>query len=210
MKRRIVLLVLATMTAPLSLASAATAGFDPGGDPVFQKLLHLNTGLKSYTAHVDVETRMFFGRLALHGTLYNWGSNSKVVFDHVPMLAKGAVEHQPSIEGPAEWPVRYTMTLLAQTSDATTYRLVPRESDNPREVDVAVQNASGLITQLVWSSATGTITSDLTYESLDGYELVASTVTQTRGNGLNARSTSTFSNYALNESIPDSIISAAR
>ncbi len=195
----------------LSRAPAVADQFDPAGDPVFQKLLHVNAGPKSYTAHVDVETRMFFGRLNLHGTLYNWGSESKVVFDHVPALAKSAVDHQPSIEAPAAWSARYTIALLGQTPQTTTYRLIPREANDVREVDVAVQNATGLITQYVWSTASGmTITSAPTYESIDGYELVASTVTETRGGGLHTRSTTNFTNYALNETIPDSVISSTR
>jgi hypothetical protein len=194
----------------LSSVPATADTFDPGGDPVFQKLLHFNAGLKSYTAHVDVETRVFFGGFSLHGTLYYWG-HSKVVFDNVPALARSAVDHQPSIEGPALWVADYAISLLARTPDTTTYRLVPIDSDNLREVDVAVQNATGLITQYVWSTAAGmTITSDQTYESIDGYQLVASTVNETHGAGLHTHSKTSFTNYVLNGTIPDSVISSAR
>jgi hypothetical protein len=211
MTRRTISLVLASVTACVTSAAAATTGFDPSGDPVFQKLLHFNSGLKSYTAHVDVETRMFFGRFTLHGTLYNWGNASKVVFDNVPMLAKGAVDHQPSIEAPAQWADRYSIAPVAQTPQRTTYRLVPLEPGSLREVEVTVANETGLIMEYVWSTSSGvTITSDQSYESLDGYELVASTVTETRGGGLHTHSTTKFTNYALNGTIPDSIVSSTR
>jgi len=205
-------LVLAAVTTFLSSGVPAAADdFDPAGDAVFQRMLHFNAGPKTYTAHVDVETRMFFGRMSLHGTLYDWGDESKVVFDHVPSLAKGAVDHQPSIEAPQQWTARYTIALVGQTPETTTYRLVPRRPGDVREVDVAVQSATGLITQYVWSTASGmTITSAPTYESIDGYELVASAVTETRGGGLCMRSTTNFTNYALNETIPDSVISSTR
>ncbi len=204
-------LVLTTVMTFLSSLPAAADTFDPSSDPVFEKLVHVNAGPKSYTAHVDVETRMFFGHFSLHGTLYNWGNESKVVFDRVPALAKSAVDHQPSIEAPAEWTARYTIALLGQTPQTTTYRLTPREAVDVREVDVTVQSATGVIAQYVWSTAGGmTITTDLTYESIDGYELVASTETDTRGGGLHAHSKTNFTNYALNESIPDSVISSAR
>jgi hypothetical protein len=188
--------------------SLAADTFDPSADAVFQKIVRVNPGLKSYTAHVEVRTRIFFGHFTLCGTLYNWGPASKVVFDHVPSIAKSAVANQPTIEAPSAWAARYTMSLVSQTAVATTYRLVPRDANGLRSIDVVADNASGLIREYTWSSRDGlTITSDPTYESIGGYQLIESTVTKTRGGGMQTESVTSFTDYDLNEPIPATIVS---
>jgi hypothetical protein len=201
--------VLPVIVACLSNAVGVSVAFDPSTDPVFQKMVRVNAGLKSYTAHVDVETRVLFGRFTLHGTLYDWGSASKVVFDDVPGIAKSAVENQPAIEAPSAWPARYRIGIVSQTPDTTTYQLVPLDPGDRRTVDAVVQNDSGLVSEYIWSNVNGmTITSFQTYESVAGYQLVQSTITKTRGRGLRASSTTSFTEYALNGAIPGSVVSA--
>jgi outer membrane lipoprotein-sorting protein len=204
----VIALTLGSIALSVSHAIAADT-FDPDADPVFQRIVRTNPGLKSYTAHVEVTTRVFFGHFKLRGTLYDWGPESKVVFDHVPSIAKSAVDNQPTIEAPSEWTTRYTISLVSQTADATTYRLVPRDPRGLRSIDVVADNASGLIRQYTWSNDNGlTITSDQTYRSVGGYRLIESTITRTRGRGMNAESVASFTDYDLNDPIPASIVSS--
>ena len=63
--------------------------------------------------------------------------------------------------------------------------------------------------EYVWSTVDGqTITSDQTYEKIGEYELVRSSTTTTSGRGINTASTTAFTNYALNATVPDSILAA--
>lgn len=201
-------LTLGTIVASTSHAMATNA-FDPTTDAVFQKVVRVNAGLKSYTAHVQVTTRLFFGRFTLCGTLYNWGPSSKVVFDHVPSIAKSAVANQPTIEAPSEWTTRYVISIESQTADVTAYHLVPRDPSGLRSIDVVADNASGLIREYTWSNENGvTITSDPTYGTIGSYQLIESTVTTMRGRGMRTESNTVFTDYDLNDPIPASVVSS--
>jgi hypothetical protein len=192
-----------------TLAQAAGQTLDASSDLAYQKALGVNRGLQSYTAHIAVETRVFFGRFVLDGTLYRRGDQQIVVFDRVPALAKAAVSNMPTITGPGDWPRRYAMSIAARTGMTTTFRLIPLRAENARSIDVVVSNASGLVLEYAWSNVNGqTITSDQTYETIGGYELVKSSSTTTRGGGIDTASTTVFTNYALNAIVPDSILAS--
>jgi outer membrane lipoprotein-sorting protein len=187
----------------------AQTTFDPRTDAVFQKMLGVNKGLQSYEAHVDVQTRLPLGSFTLHGTLYDLGDRSKVVFDHVPAIARSSVENQPSIGAASNWPKLYAISLISRTPGLTTYRLVPVSAEGVRSIDAVVDNASGLVQEYVWSNTNGlTITSDQTYELVGGYQLVGSVTSKTRGAGVRADSTTTFTNYQLNVTVPESVFTA--
>jgi len=205
--RKHIILGLVLGCASFSAAGAQT--FDPSTDPVFQRMLGVNKGLQSYQAHIDVTTRLLLGSFTLHGTLYDRGDQSKVVFDNVPAIAKSTVENQPSIGAASGWSKQYAISVVSRTADATTYRLLPLAHERVRSIDAVVQNASGLVQRYVWSNSNGlTITSDQTYESVGGYQLVGSTSTKTRG-GVRADSQTTFTNYQLNVALPDSVFTAS-
>jgi len=196
--------------ASATLAQAAGQTLDASSDSVYQKALGVNKGLQSYTAHIAVETRVFFGRFGLDGTVYRRGDRQIVVFDRVPAIARAAVSNMPTITGPGDWPRRYAMSIAARSADTTTFRLIPLRAENARSIDVVVSNASGLVLEYAWSNVNGqTITSDETYETIGGYELVRSSTTTTRGSGVHADSTTIFTNYALNATVPDSILASS-
>ena len=183
--------------------------FDPSTDAVFQKMLGVNKGLQSYQAHIDVQTRLPFGGFTLRGTLYDRGDRSKVIFDNVPAIARSSVENQPSIGAASNWHNRYAISLVSHTAGLTTYRLVPISAEGVRSIDAIVENASGLVQEYVWSNSNGmTITSDQTYELVGSYQLVGSVATKTRGAGVHADSTTTFTNYQLNVTVPESVFPA--
>jgi hypothetical protein len=193
----------------MSLSAAGAQTVEPSADPVFQKMLGVNRGLTSYKAHINVETRLPIGSFALHGTLYDRDEQSKVIFDNVPAIARSTVENQPSIGPASSWSKQYAISVVSRAADATTYHLVPLAQGGVRSIDAVVQNASGLVQQYVWSNTNGmTITSDQTYESVGGYQLIQTTSTKTRGGGVHADSETTFTDYELNVSLPDSIFAA--
>jgi outer membrane lipoprotein-sorting protein len=142
--------------------------------------------------------------------VYRRGDRQIVVFDRVPAIARAAVSNMPTITGPGDWPRRYAMSIAARSADTTTFRLIPLRAENARSIDVVVSNASGLVLEYAWSNVNGqTITSDETYETIGGYELVRSSTTTTRGSGVHADSTTIFTNYALNATVPDSILASS-
>jgi hypothetical protein len=195
--------VYATMTPAIGQTT------DPRSDLAYQKALAVNKGLQSYTAHIAVKTHVFFGNFDLDGTVYRRGDRQMVVFDRVPAIARAAVSNMPTISGPGDWPRRYTMSIVARAVDTTTFHLIPLRAENARSVDVVVSNATGLVLEYAWSNVNGqTITSDQTYEAIDGYELVQSSSTTTRGDGISTASTSVFTNYVLNATVPDSILAS--
>jgi len=201
--------ILAVVAAHVTVTPVSSQTYDSRTDPVFQKVLGVNKGLQSYTAHIEVESRVFFGRFDLHGTLYRRGDQSLVVFDRVPAIARSAVSKMPTISGPGDWPRRYAISIAARTGDTTTFRLIPFAAERVRSIDVVVSNASGLVREYAWSNVDGeTITSDQTYEAIGGYELATSSTTTTRGGGIDTDSTTVFTHYALNATVPDSILAS--
>jgi len=201
--------MLGLVAAHVTITPAAGQTYDVRTDPVFQKVLGVNKGLQSYTAHIEVESRVFFGRFGLHGTVYRRGDQSIVVFDRVPAIARNAVSKMPTISGPGDWPRRYAISIAARTADTTTFRLIPFAAERVRSIDVVVSNASGLVLEYAWSNVDGqTITSDQTYEAIGGYELAQSSTTTTRGGGIHADSTTVFTHYELNATVPDSILAS--
>jgi hypothetical protein len=197
------------LAACVAVGPAAAQPFDARTDATFQKALGVNRGLQSYTARIDVDTRVLFGRFGLQGTVYHRDDQSIVVFDRVPAIAKGAVSSMPTMSGPGDWTRRYAMSIAARDAETTTFRLVPFVAQRVRSIDAVVSNASGLVLEYAWSNGDGqTITSDQTYETIDGYELVRSIATTIRGGFIHAKSTSVFTSYALNATVPDSILAA--
>jgi hypothetical protein len=198
-----------TLACMLLFSAAGAQTSEAGADPVFQKMLGVNKGLASYKAHIVVQTRLPLGSFILRGTLYGRDEQSKVIFDNVPAIARSSVENQPSIGAASSWRKQYAISVASRTADATTYHLVPLAQGDVRSIDAVVQNASGLVQRYVWSNKNGmTITSDQTYDSVGGYQLVHTTSTKTRGGGVRADSETTFTDYELNVSLPDSIFAA--
>jgi hypothetical protein len=194
----------------LGLCSAALSQtFDAAADPAFRKLLAANAGLGSYTAHIAVHTRLRISSFTLHGTLYGKNGRVKIVFDDIPAIAKSTVENQPELPPPSAWAASYSISVGAKDALTTTYHLVPLTEDRVKSVDALVQNASGLVVRYVWSNKNGlTITSDQTFAPVGVYQLVRTTTTKTRGDGIRADSETTFSDYQLGAQVPDSIFPA--
>ncbi len=202
-------LILGLFVAYATVTPALSQTLDVRANSIYQKALAVNKGLESYTAHIAVETHVLFGHFGLDGTLYHRGDRQTVVFDRVPAIARAAVGNMPTISGPGDWPRRYTMSIEARATDTTTFRLIPLRAESAKSIDVVVSNASGLVLEYVWSNVNGqTITSDQTYETIDGYELVQSSTTTTRGGPIAAASTTLFTNYTLNAPVPDSILAS--
>jgi hypothetical protein len=194
-------------TIVLALTQAAPAQtFRFKADPVFRKMLAINRDLTSYTAHVEVKTRIHILGITLRGTVYSKGDNTKIDFDNVPGPAKGMVANQPQIGPVSSWPSAYEIAVTDRTPSSTTFHLVPRSDESVASVDVTVDNATGLAQRYVWNNVNGSIvTSDETYAPVEGHPLPSTVSTTMSGKGLHADSQTTFSDYQLNVPIPDSV-----
>ena len=190
-------------------ARAEDQTFDPAADPVFQKALDVNRGLRTFRGKINVHTRLLLGSFTLRGTIYERDGVDKIVFDNVPSIAKSFVDQQPTVGEPPTWLRQYAISLDRRDADTTTYRLEPRTAGNVRSIQAVVQNESGLVTRYVWKNANGTsIASDQTYETIEGFRLVVSSRTALRGGVISADSASTFTDYALNIDVPDAVFSS--
>jgi outer membrane lipoprotein-sorting protein len=191
----------------LALTQAAPAQtFHPKADPVFRKMLAVNKDLESYTAHIEVKTRIHILGITLRGTVYSKGENTKIDFDNVPGPAKSLVENQPQIGAVSTWASAYAITVTDRNASTTTYHLVPRAEESVDSIEVTVENATGLAQRYVWNNANGSIvTSDETYAPVEGHPLPSAVTTTMRGKGLHADSQTTFSEYQINVPVPDSV-----
>jgi hypothetical protein len=147
-------------------------------------------------------------RCTAPSTIYGKNGQVKIVFEDIPAVAKSTVENQPELPPPYSWAASYAISVGPKDALTTTYHLVPLAQDRVNSVDAVVQNASGLVARYVWSNKNGlTITSDQTFAPVGKYQLVSTTTTKTRGDGIRADSETTFSNYQLGAAVPDSLFS---
>lgn len=126
-------------------SAALSQTFDAAADPTFRKLLAANAGLRSYTAHITVHTRLRLSSFTLHGTIYGKNGQVKIVFEDIPAVAKSTVENQPELPPPSSWAASYAISVGAKDALTTTYHLVPLAQDRVNSVDAVVPNASGLV-----------------------------------------------------------------
>jgi len=193
----------------LALGAAASAGvaIHPAADPVFQRMLAVNHDLRSYTAQIEVRTRIGSRLSTLRGTVYAKGDRTKIRFDGVRAPGHPSVRHEPSIGAPSMWSRAYAVSIAVRDRTTTIFHLVPRAKGTGIDgIDVTVANATGLVQRYLWTDSDGTtIASDQHYEQIGGHVLPRFTQTQITGRGTRAESETTFSNYRLNAGVPDSV-----
>jgi hypothetical protein len=203
----LIVLACARGCAVLGLGSVARAdSFDPKTDPVFVKMVGVNAGLRSYKAHIEVETRVMLASFTLRGTIYDKNGRTKIAFDNLPALARLSAQNQPNIGAVVSWPATYAISIAARDRETTTYHLVPNAVDKVRSIDVVARNDSGLVQRYVWLNVNGlTIASDQSFITIGEYRMIGSSDTETHGRGLNTTSHAVFSNYEINSAVPESV-----
>lgn len=199
----------------MMLVGAVVAVRDAGGaidtsSGVLRRMLALNSHLHAYTAriHVDIALRTFpYISPSLDGKYYHKEpSRDALVFATVPALAKQFNKVYPRIESPARWSSVYAVTFDGTENGTATFKLVPRIHGRVDHIDAKVDMQTATISQMTW------------YYNDGGYAVLNQEYQQIRGNYVPARQTghvdvphykadvaSSFSNFKLNPSIPDSI-----
>ena len=202
-------------SALVQTALPAMSASGPFASPVYKKMVARSAGLRSFEANIEVHTKLRgFPPVSLtfRGTTYFQAPDrSSVKFKNVPGPLKGMVKDSPSVAPAAVWPSRYQVKLVSDTGDQTTFHLVPKSGDDPlASADVVVDDQSGLVQQYNFANKNGSmVTTNLTYEQVGKYMLVASETGSANGRGYKSDVTTSFSGYRVNASIPPSAFATA-
>jgi hypothetical protein len=210
MTRRSICFSLAAVLALSGSPSLADTG-TPSGSDVYSRMQRVNTNLSSYQADVKVAILTHgppFISPTLEGKAYfKKPDKNAVVFDTVPFIAQEAKHVVAQLEPPAEWPQVYDVTPTGDDGTTATFRLVRKKNGRIDHVDVKVDDASATVSAMTYfyRDNGGTIAFTQSYDRVgDDYVLK-------QQNGkvdiphYNADVTSTFSNYQLNVSVPDTV-----
>jgi hypothetical protein len=208
--RRTVSAWLAAVLMLSAVPSVAETGAAPA-DGIYARMQRVNTNLTSYQADVTVAILTHgppFISPTLQGKMYfKKPDKNAVVFDTVPFIAQQAKHVVAQIEPPSEWPQVYDVTPTGDDGTTATFRLVRKKNGRIDHVDVTVDDASATVSGMTYyyKDNGGTIAFTQSYDRVgDDYVLKVQ-------NGkvdiphYNADVTSTFSNYHLNVSVPDTV-----
>lgn len=205
--------VSASLAAVLMLSAAPSVAEtgDASADGIYARMQRVNTNLTSFQADVTVAILTHgppFISPTLQGKMYfKKPDKNAVVFDTVPFIAQQAKHVVAQIEPPSEWPQVYDVTPTGDDGTTATFRLVRKKNGRIDHVDVAVDDASATVSGMTYfyKDNGGSIAFTQTYDRVgDDYVLK-------QQNGkvaiphYNADVTSTFSNYHLNVSVPDTV-----
>jgi hypothetical protein len=210
MIRRTFVFIVAGALALGGTPTLADPGAGAAGD-IFSRMQAVNANLASYQADITVAIATHgppFISPTLQGKAYfKKPDKTAVVFDTVPFLAQEAKHVVAQLEPPAEWPQLYVVTPTGDDGTTSTFRLVRKKNGRIDHVDVKVDDASATVTAMTYfyNDNGGSIAFTQVYDKMgDDYVLK-------QQNGkvdiphYNADVTSTFSNYQLNVSVPDSV-----
>ena len=195
----------------LVLAAALPgAGASANGDALLKRMADANPSLQSYTAAMHVVIVMHsvpYLSPALDASYYYKRPDKQaVVFQTVPLLAEQFQKVYPKIDPPPTWPQRYDISVLDESAATTTLRLVPKRQGRVQHLDVVVDNSNAMPTAFTWTYVDGgSVTFQQQYTVIDGNYVVKSQTGKVALPSYNADVTSTFSDFKLNVSIPDSV-----
>jgi outer membrane lipoprotein-sorting protein len=195
------------------LLGAAPSLADTGAAPgdLYARMQRVNTNLESYQADVTVAILTHgppFISPTLQGKMYyKKPDKNAVIFDTVPFIAQQAKHVVAQIEPPAEWAQVYDVTPTGDDGTSATFRLVRKKHGRIDHVDVKVDDKTATVSAMTYfyNDNGGTIAFQQTYD-LVGDDYVLKTQTgKVDIPHYNADVTSTFSNYHLNVSVPDTV-----
>jgi hypothetical protein len=182
-------------------------------DSKIRAMQRVNSNLASYDADVTVAILTHgppFISPTLRGKVYfKKPDRYAIVFDTVPFIAQQAKHLVAQIEPPAEWPGVYDVKLIGNDGTMATFRLVRKKTGRIDHVDVKVDDKTATIRAMAYfyRDNGGTIAFTQSYEQVGDNEYV---VKEQKGKvdipHYNADVTTTFSNYRLNVSVPDTVL----
>lgn len=203
MKTLVTLLALAA----LGLAPVRTAA---AGD-LLGRMAAINPTLRTFTAtmHADVTLKTFpFLNVHLIGTYYHKEPDrNKVVFTSgVPMVAQQFDKLYAHIESPSHWSQVYTVSVVSDDGQSTTFRLVPRKRGNVDHIDAVADDRSATVQSMRWNYDNGGFAEMRNrYGTVDGNLVIFSQTGHVQEPGYTADISSRLDNYTLNVPIADSV-----
>ena len=207
MTRRSLLLCLAG-----GLAFAATPSLaDTPPSDVYARMQRVNTNLASFRADVTVAILTHgppYISPTLQGKIYfRKPDKNAVVFDAVPFIAQAAKHVVAQLEPPSEWPQIYDVTPTGDDGTTATFRLVRKKNGRIDHVDVSVDDKTATVSGMTYfyRDNGGTIAFTQSYDQVGENFLVKQQSGKVDIPHYNANVTSTFSNYQLNVSVPDTV-----
>lgn len=202
-----------SLLACLLLAPPAVQAQAPPNSAL-QHLIALTSGLKSYTAsvHADIVMHTFpYLSPSLDGMYYHKEpSRNKIIFTSgLPFMAKQFSKVYPQVESPSRWNDVYAISTQGDQSGVTTLKLVPRKHGRIDHIDAKIDDGSGELVALRWNyNDGGYATLDQRYTTVNGHELVSQQSGHLEVPHWTADLKSTFSDFKLNQNIPDSVFTS--
>jgi len=199
--------VLAALAIALTQASPAQSN----GDELMQRLIAQSGRLHSYTAavHADINMRTFpYLSPSLDGTYYHKEPDkNKIVFTSgLPSIAKQFSKVYPQVPSPAHWKTVFLISTEGDADGVTTFKLVPRKHGRIDHIDARVDQKSATVVGLRWNYNDGGYANlDQSYTTVDGSLVVNQQTGHFEVPSYTADMKSTFSDFKINASIPDSV-----
>lgn len=183
---------------------------------VVQKMIERNPALRSFQAHIHVDTRMLsfpFYSPSLDGTSYfKRPDNYQVVFQHVPPFAHGLDHFFSDLADPTTWERRFEMTIVGQPiyngRRVIEMRLVARIRGMIDHTNVLIDPTNYEVDQLQWHYYNGgVITMTQWYKTEGGYSVLASQHADISIPHVRALADAKYSDYHTNVAVNDSVFS---
>jgi hypothetical protein len=205
---------LTVIVLPAIAGGFARATMENPGD-LLQRMAAAAGTVKSYTAvvHADVAMHTFpYLSPSLEGTYYHKEpSKNKIVFtSNLPFIAKQFSKIYPEVPSPSEWQQIYAITTESDDGTYTTLKLVPRKHGRIDHIDAKVENKTAEVVSMRWNYNDGGYAMlNQTYGDVSGHLLVTNQSGHFETPRYNADLKSTFSNFKIDASIPDSVFEAS-
>jgi len=190
------------------VAPLCAAPTDVRSNAVYKRLIAQTAGVKTLQSEISVHTQMkSFPPISLtfHGhSYYSAPDKQATKFDNVPGPLRRMMADSPSIAPARAWPSVYDIEIIPQGSQ-TIFRLTPQDPSSPLDhVDATIDNATGLVLTFAFTNKNGsTTTTENTYTAIGRHEFVSSQTGESTGHGYHAEITTTFSDYQVNQPLPD-------
>ena len=199
------LLAAATFVVFCGVAPTTTSRSD-----MLKRMTALNPRLHAYeaTIHVDIALHTFpFISPSLDGMYYHKEpSKDKISFNTVPAIAAQFNKIYPHVESPSRWMKVFVVTNQGDDGAQTTFKLVPRIRGRIDHITAKVDDKMATIVQLTWNyNDGGFATLNQTFTQVGGFYVPIEQKGHVEVPNYKADVTSSFSNYKLNPTIPDSV-----
>lgn len=173
------------------------------------RMVALNPGLTSYTAHisstVDVHNIPFMHPV-LEGMYYHKrpSMNKIVITSGLPGMAKQFSKLYPHVPSPSQWSSLYEVAFVQNNAGTTTLRLTPRKHGRVAHITVQIDDANATVSQMRWDYVDGGFAQLIqSFAVIDGRRVVVKQAGHVEFPFYNADIATTLSGYVWNPPISD-------